>query len=190
MDQNLDDTALWSKALAGEGDAFASIFDRHRARVLRHSVSLTGNLADAEDVLAVAFFEAWRKRNSVRVVDGSILPWLLVTATNTSHNLTRAARRYQQLLARLPVAEDLHDPTANDDGNVAAAMRSLSMNDQRILTVCVIEGLSERSAAAVLGIPPGTVKSRLFRAKKRLAQLITNIPTSEVTPLRGEPYAY
>jgi len=190
MEQKLDETALWAKAKAGEGGAFAMIFDCHRARVLRHSVSLTGNLADAEDVLAVVFFEAWRKRDAVRIVDGSILPWLLVTATNTSHNLTRAARRYQQLLARLPVAEDTYDPAASDGDYVAAAMRSLPMNDQRVLTVCVIEGLNERSAASVLGIAPGTVKSRLFRAKKRLAQLITNTPTSDLTPLRGEPHAY
>jgi RNA polymerase sigma factor (sigma-70 family) len=54
-----------------------------------------------------------------------------------------------------------------------SALRTLSVTDQQVLTLCVIEGLSEREAAATMGVAPGTVKSRLHRAKARLEQQYT-----------------
>ena len=57
---------------------------------------------DAEDVAASAFLELFRRRDDVRVVNGSVLPWLLVTASNLARNSARARRRYQEFLARLP----------------------------------------------------------------------------------------
>src|SRR6187402_2563291 len=98
------DSVDWALAIAGEGEAFGRIFDRHQARVLRHSVRLVANRADADDVMALTFLEAWRNRARMRLVDGSVLPWLLVTATNVANNTNRGARRYRALLERLPVA--------------------------------------------------------------------------------------
>lgn len=88
-----DDAEHWRRAIAGEGDAFAAIFDRHRSRVLRHSLRLVPTASDADDIVAITFMEAWRRRRTVRFVDGSVLPWLLVTATNVSHNVRRSSRR-------------------------------------------------------------------------------------------------
>jgi DNA-directed RNA polymerase specialized sigma24 family protein len=96
------DEADWEQTCAGDGDAFGRIFDRYRQRLYRHSYRLVPDRADADDVVAIAFFEAWRRRDSARFVDGSILPWLLVIATNSAHNVSRSARRYRALLAKLP----------------------------------------------------------------------------------------
>ncbi|WP_449374720.1 RNA polymerase sigma factor [Arthrobacter psychrolactophilus] len=65
---------------------------------------------EAEDVVATVFLELWRRRVKVRLVDGSILPWLLVTTTNVARNTRRAAFRYRKLLNSLPRAEDAPDP--------------------------------------------------------------------------------
>ncbi|WP_396133584.1 RNA polymerase sigma factor [Arthrobacter sp. 1088] len=51
---------------------------------------MVGGRHDAEDATAAAFLELWRRREGVRLVDGSILPWLLVTTTNTARNLQRS----------------------------------------------------------------------------------------------------
>lgn len=191
MEQLPDDAADWERARAGDGEAFGIIFDRHRPRVLRHCVRLVATPSDAEDVLAVVFLEAWRKRDSVRFVDGSMLPWLLVTATNAAHNQARASRRYQRLLERLPAPALVADPAAYfGDDYAQLAMRTLSLKDQEVITVCVLQGLSEREAALVLGVPPGTVKSRLSRAKARLAERIVTPLTTEPHFAKEAPHAY
>lgn len=168
------DETEWADAARGDGEAFGRIFDRHRDRVFRHSLRLVPTASDADDVVAVAFLEAWRRRQQLRFVDGSMLPWLLVTATNAAHNLSRASRRYRALLARLPVDEHAADHAdLYDQGEAHVALRSLSLTDQQVVSLCILQGYSERDAAAALGVPAGTVKSRLSRAKRRLADQLT-----------------
>lgn len=172
-----DDAADWALATAGEGEAFGRVFDRHRDRVFRHGFRLVATHDDAEDLVALTFLEAWRRRDAVRLVDGSALPWLLVTATNVAHNLGRSARRYRALLNRLPPAPAVADPAERfADSDAVAALSTLGLRDRQVITLCVLEGMSEREAASALRVPPGTVKSRLSRAKQRLASRLTAAP--------------
>lgn len=97
-----DESVAWRRALDGDGEAFGRLFDAHSARVFRHARRLTSDVHDAEDVVAAAFLELWRRRRDVRTVNDSVLPWLLVTATNLSLNHGRGLRRYRSLLDRLP----------------------------------------------------------------------------------------
>ncbi len=160
----------WSQAQRGVGEGFGRIFDRHRDRVYRHVLRLVPVPADADDAVAIVFFETWRRRDDARLVDGSLLPWLLVTATKVTQNLTRSARRHRALLAKLPAEEHAHDHADHlDDGPASTALRELPLVDRHVITLCVLEGLTDREAALVLGLPVGTVKSRLSRAKRRLA---------------------
>lgn len=166
-----DDAAEWAGAVAGDGEAFGRLFDRHRDRVRRHAHRLAPTTEDAEDVVALTFLEAWRRRAHVRIVDGSVLPWLLVTASNVARNQHRAARRHRALLAKLPPASPVvHAP--HDESGIVARLDELSVADRQVLVLCVIEGFSEREAAEALGVPPGTVKSRLSRARRRLAHAV------------------
>ncbi|MFD1720442.1 RNA polymerase sigma factor [Amnibacterium endophyticum] len=166
-----DDAEVWSRAVSGDGESFGVVFDRHRDRVRRHLTRLLDTPQDVEDAVAVVFLEAWRRRSSVRLVQGSVLPWLLVTATYTANNARRSARRYRALLDRLPPPEPAVDDTSLlEESDVVAALRRLSEADQQILTLCVLEEWSERDAAEALHVRPGTVKSRLHRAKRRLVK--------------------
>lgn len=83
-ESGVSDEVLWSQVVNGDGDAFGVLFDRHHDRVWRHALKVLSVPHVAEDVTAVVFYEAWRRRADVRVVNDSILPWLLVTANNTS----------------------------------------------------------------------------------------------------------
>lgn len=170
------DQTLWRRVIVGDGDSFGVIFDRHRSRVRRHAHGLVPNPEDAEDVVAVVFLEAWRRRARVRFVDGSVLPWLLRTATNIAYNHTRSARRYARALARLPVEEHAPDHADSvDDGAAIAATRSLPLPHQEVIVLCVIEGLSPAEAGHVLGVADGTVRSRLSRAKAQLREALPSI---------------
>lgn len=163
------DESAWARLLSGDARAFGELFDRHHPRLLAHSSRLASCSAEADDIVAVVFLEAWRKRNSVRFIDGSMLPWLLATANYTAKNLSRSARRYRSALARLPVAAAHEDSVDFGDGAAESALRLMPVKDRQVITLCIIEGLSDGEAAALLRIPVGTVKSRLSRAKRRLA---------------------
>jgi RNA polymerase sigma factor (sigma-70 family) len=167
------DESEWAKALLGDGEAFGVVFDRHRARVFRHSYRLVASSADADDLVSIVFLEAWRRRRSLRFVDGSVLPWLLVTATNSARNLLRNSRRYRQVLSGLPYKVRPETELLDSGGGDAeTSMQELSLSHQRVLVLCVLEGFSERDTAQALGVPIGTVKSRLSRAKDQLAQRV------------------
>ena len=131
----LDEAGAWGRAAAGDGDAFGRLFDAHSGRVYRHALRLTGDIHNAEDVLAAAFLELWRRRKDVRVVDGSVLPWLLVTAGNLALNQGRGLRRHRAFLARLLRQEQQVDPAEvqallradlDVDPDLLAAIKTLS----------------------------------------------------------------
>jgi RNA polymerase sigma-70 factor (ECF subfamily) len=177
-----DEAEAWSKARDGDGAAFASMFDAHRDRVFGQALRLLRHPHDAEDVTAIVFLEAWRRRDAVRLVDGSIIAWLLVTTNYTVSNHDRSVRRYRRALARLPRPADQEDHapgidrSIDDDAGttrVRSAFARLTPRDQDVITLCVLEELPLADVAVVLGIPVGTVKSRLSRARQRLADLTT-----------------
>lgn len=176
--QSSQDEADWTRACEGDGEAFARIFDRHRERVYRHSLRLAPSPTEVDDAVAITFLEAWRNRQRARLIEGSLLPWLLVTATNVTRNQARSARRHALFLARLPPVEHAADHAdLHDDGPASKALRSLSTADRHVITLCVLEGLTDREAAQALGVAVGTVKSRLSRAKRRLAAQLDSATT-------------
>jgi RNA polymerase sigma-70 factor (ECF subfamily) len=189
---DFDEAAAWSAARGGDGPAFASVFDRHRDRVFGHALRLVRERHDAEDVTAIVFLEAWRKRNAVRLVDGSIIGWLLVTTNYTVRNHTRGLRRYRTALSTLPAPapQEDHAPRVDDtldhagrDRQVREAFESLSKRDQDVITLCILEELTTAQAAEALGVPEGTVKSRLSRARKRLTELAPRLATEANTTI-------
>lgn len=174
------DEALWVRVCAGEEAALGTLFDRHEARLFRHARRLLTAREDAKDAVTIAFFELWRKRAAVRLVDGSPLPWLLNTVSNSARNLERSGRRYRALLARTPAAAPAAAPTARDETGVLAALKRLPAREQSVIVLTVLEGYPERAAAETLGIPLGTVKSRLARAKSKLRDEMTAMEASWV----------
>jgi RNA polymerase sigma-70 factor (ECF subfamily) len=190
---DFDEAAAWSAARDGDAEAFASLYDRHRDRVFGHALRLVRQRHDAEDVTAVVFLEAWRKRASVRQVDGSIIGWLLVTTTYTVRNHSRSLHRHRSALAKLPPApnQDDHAPRIDDaidasgrDGRMREAFAKLSKRDQDVISLCILEELTSAQAAEALGVPEGTIKSRLSRARKRLAELAAPL-ADDTTILEG-----
>jgi RNA polymerase sigma factor (sigma-70 family) len=175
------DQQLWSQAtneLAGE--AFGQLFERHADRVYAHCFSRTGSWSTAEDLTSVVFLEAWRKRSEVRFSGDSALPWLLGVANNATRNAQRSLRRYKLLLAKLPPPEAEADFAADavervDQERLAqhllCSMAGLRQEEREVLALCDWAGLSYAEAAVAMGVPEGTVRSRLFRARQHLRDL-------------------
>lgn len=174
------ESALWSAARQADERAFAGVFDLHRDRVFRHAMRLVDSRADAEDVVAMAFADLWRRRDDVRVVDGSVLPWLLVTTTNHARNSGRGQRRYRAMLVGLPhsVEEDAaHVAVGRIEARerraaLRTALAKLSPTDASLLLLTVIEGMTAADAAVVVGVTHDAARTRLTRARKKLRTLL------------------
>lgn len=177
MGSTESDSSLWLKATSGTNRAFVVLFDRYQPRVFRAAYRHVGDVADAEDVVAIVFLEVWRLRKKVRIVDDSLAPWLLTLTMNVSLNFRRAQRRYRMMLSKFPPSLSTEDPAQFSDERIdfeerASELRSalsrLSAADRVVVELCLVEELSIRAAAATLDIPEGTVKSRLHRARRQL----------------------
>jgi RNA polymerase sigma factor (sigma-70 family) len=178
----LTDATLWERAAAGDAEAFGRIFERHARVVYNYCFRRTGDWSQAEELTAIVFLEAWRRRRQVDLERESALPWLLGVATNVLRNLRRSQRRHRAALERLPrervadFAEDV-DERLDDERRMRAALRALRKlprADQDVLALCVWEELTYQQAALALGVPVGTVRSRLSRARDRLRELTSN----------------
>jgi RNA polymerase sigma-70 factor (ECF subfamily) len=176
------DTELWTAGTEGDEAAFGQLFERHSRAVYNHAFRLCGSWSVAEDVTQTTFVTAWRRRRDTRLVDGSVLPWLLVVATNAARTEHRSRRRWQALLRRVPPepegasdhAEEVADRLADEQRmrGLLALVRKLPRAEREALALCVWSGVAYPQAAAILGVSEGAVRSRVSRARARLARMV------------------
>jgi len=173
------DSVLWVRSRGGDTDAFGVLFDRHARTIYNYCFRRVGDWAVAEDLLSIVFLEAWRRRN-LEIPADKVLPWLLGVATNVVRNRRRAERRYAAALRRLPPQGV--EPDYGDDANerlddqrlMQRALELISQLPRRerdVFALCGWCELSYEDAALALGIPVGTVRSRLSRARARMREL-------------------
>jgi RNA polymerase sigma factor (sigma-70 family) len=175
------DAELWERAARGDADAFGGLFERHATAIYNYLFRRTADWSLAEDLTSVVFLEAWRRCGRVRLERELALPWLLGVATNVLRNRRRSQWRHRAALERLPrelerdFADDL-DARLDDQRRMNAVLRSMARlpkREQDIVALCLWTELSYEEAAVALGIPVGTVRSRLSRARARLRALST-----------------
>ncbi|GAA3247052.1 RNA polymerase sigma factor [Dactylosporangium siamense] len=185
------DAELWAKALNGDQAAFSVLFDRHAKAVYNHCFRAAASWVMAEDATQSTFLIAWRKRDQVRLVDGSVLPWLLSTATNAVRDERRSARRWLAALLRMPpdrdAAVEVADQVAErvDDirrvRTVLRAVRHLPRAEREALMLCVWSSVSYADAARVLGIAESSVRARVSKARSRLDRLLRHGTVEKVS---------
>jgi RNA polymerase sigma factor (sigma-70 family) len=177
-DAAASDRALWNRALSGDELAFVTVYDRYAQRLLTYAHRRTGSSQRAEDAVSLVMLEAWRRRRDVRFgSDETIAGWLFHTARYVLANDARAARRHRQALARIaqlapPHTDDLDSHLLDDERlrRVLDALAKLPSRERDVLELAAWSGLSESEMATALGIPIGTLKSRLSRARRHLAE--------------------
>ncbi len=174
---DVPDAELWDRASEQDGSAFGELFERHSNAVYNHCFRRTASWSRAEDLTSVVFLEAWRKRSEVRFHSDSIRPWLLAVANNVLRNSNRSLRRYGRLVRTVTaraiepdVAEEA-SARLDDERAMAAVLSEIQMltdREQEVIALCDWSGLSTEEAAVAMGVPVGTVKSRLSRAHDHL----------------------
>lgn len=150
--------------------AFGDVYERHGVAVRRYVVSRVG-VANGEDLAAEVFIRAFRTRDKCRAEHGSARPWLLGIANNVIGDHRRIELRRLATLERLLV--DQREAAAQTDvgltPEVIHALRRLPASHRDTLLLMVWGELSRDEVAAALGVPVGTVNSRIARVRKRLA---------------------
>jgi RNA polymerase sigma factor (sigma-70 family) len=174
-DDASDDADLVGRVRAGDTDAYAVLVRRH-ARAAMRTARLLGAGSDAEDVVQEALVKAYRSLGSFRA-DRPFRPWLLRIVANEARNAHRSAVRRagrEERQARDLWAE-LLDPAAavvdrEDQARLLAAVAGLPEKHRRVVACRYLLELDEADTAVVLGLPRGTVKSRLSRGLTRLRE--------------------
>jgi RNA polymerase sigma factor (sigma-70 family) len=173
-----DESLLRARA-DGDPQAFTELYERHARTIYNYLFRRLADWSEAEDLTAVVFLEAFRRRRDVVIVEGKILPWLYGIATNVLRNRRRAMWRHRRLLAQLasePAEAMTPDVAARAEASgqmrsVLKRIAGLPRQQQDVVALCVWSGLSYEEAAVALGVPIGTVRSRLARARAALAEL-------------------
>jgi len=150
-----------------DAELLRTLHDEHAAALWGFVLHLTGgDRARAEDVVQETLFRAWRRPAVLAQRDASARGWLFTVARNIVVDDWRAGRRRPTTSSELlpePIEPDTTD-TALQSIMVAEAVRRLTRDHRTVLLECYFRGSTAAQAAARLGIPVGTVKSRLHYA--------------------------
>jgi len=179
-----DDGELFARAQRGETAAYEEIVQRYQQVAFRTAYVITGSAADAEDAAQEGFVKAYRALATFRQ-GAEPRPWLLRIVANEARNRVRSAGRRHQLELRLaegfrpggaapsPEAAAL---AAEDRRRLLGLVNELGDEDRLVIASRYFLELSGEETAEALGIPEGTVKSRLSRALARLRARVEETP--------------
>jgi RNA polymerase sigma-70 factor (ECF subfamily) len=152
-----------------------TLYEEHGRSLLAYATRLTGDRTAAEDVVQETLVRAWRHASTLTEERGSVRGWLLTVARNivTDRARARAARPTEvaESPATPPIERD-HSETVVDTMVVLDALDQVSPEHRDVLVEIYYRGRSVTEAATVLGIPPGTVKSRTYYALRALRAAI------------------
>ncbi len=159
-------------AAAGEVDAFARIVKQMQGRVWRYIVLIVRDHALAEDLTQEVFVRVHRRLDTLRSHE-RFVPWVFSIARNAAYDAGRSrSRRPLTLVGDRDLGEtvDAHDPHVTAE--VHDALDRLDTDLREALVLVALIGLSYEEASGMLSVPEGTVKSRVFRARKQMIQLL------------------
>ncbi|MFF8959474.1 RNA polymerase sigma factor [Streptomyces sp. NPDC014894] len=187
----LDDAEVIAQSLA-HPDVFALLYDRHASDIHRYAARRLGEGA-AEDIMAETFLIAFRGRRRYDTSRLSARPWLYGIAAKLIGGHRRSEERALRAMARSgedPLAEawsDRSDDRLAAQAPLAGALARLSPGDRHVLLLIAWADLGYQETAEALGIPLGTVRSRLNRARRKVREALIADPAfapdaTELTP--------
>ncbi|MCL1587222.1 MAG: sigma-70 family RNA polymerase sigma factor [Actinomycetia bacterium] len=178
------DIALIDRYLSGDIDAFNELMDAHEDRVFAICLRILRNREAALDATQDTFLTVFRKADRYKAT-AAFSTWLYRVTVNTCYDYLRKEKRKRA--DRLPETHDIADPTSQDEfeavdvrPQIEVALDTLSPEFKAAVVLVDLEGMSIEQASDTLEVPTGTIKSRLFRARKQLSQSLGNLrPSNE-----------
>lgn len=173
------DVALIDRYLSGDVNAFNELMDAHEDRVFAICLRMLRDRESALDATQETFLTVFRKADRYQA-KAAFSTWLYRVAVNTCYDQMRRTRRKRA--DRLPETHDPVDIRSTDAFDAADLRPTIeqalsNLNEEFRSTVILVDlqGMSLEQASEILEVPQGTVKSRLFRARKQLAEELGNL---------------
>lgn len=189
------DRALVAEALAGDRASFEALVRQYQARVVNYAMAVVRDRGEAEDVAQETFIRAFRSLRRFRG-DSSFKTWLYTIATNTARTaLERRGRRERvgdrslddetrsQGAADVPSGRPDAEAVLVTRDAIDRALAELPDTLREAVVLRDVEGLDYKEIAEVIGVPIGTVESRIFRARQRLRTLLAPLRSTGATPM-------
>jgi RNA polymerase sigma-70 factor, ECF subfamily len=175
--ENSSDEVLISRIAGGDQLAMRTLFGRHRVSLYRWLLRLVGDRALADDLLSEVFLDVWRQAASFEA-RSSVSTWLLAIARYKA--LSARRRRTDAELDEAivsTVADPADDPELvlqkkNQAELLRQSLAKLSPEHGEVIDLVYYHGKSVREVAEIVGTPEATVKTRMFYARKKLAELV------------------
>lgn len=175
-----DDRALLARVADGDRDALEALYRMHAGWLTARLQSRCGDPDLADIATQDTFLAAWKSAKKFRG-DGEVGAWLWGIGIRRLIDVLRKRRAVPVDPARLVIHQ--HNPTAEasledvalggSHGELDAAMQALPGDLRAVLIATAIDGLSTKEAARLLGVPQGTVKTRLMRARRQMQEALT-----------------
>jgi RNA polymerase sigma-70 factor (ECF subfamily) len=171
------DEALIAAIAAGDRAAMRILYNRHQIRVFRFAARLVDDAAGAEDVVSEAFIEVWRQADRFEG-RSSVSTWIMSIARFKALSVRR---RRQEIELDDKVAETVADQYSNPEqilletdrrAQLRACLSQLSPDHREIIDLVYYHDKTIEEVAEIVGVPKNTVKTRMFYARRRLAQLL------------------
>ena len=171
------DEALIVAIAADDQRAMRTLYNRHRVRVFRFAIRLVGDAASAEDVVSEAFLEVWRQADRFER-RSSVSTWIMSIARFKALSVRR---RRQEIDLDEKLAETIADQSSTPEqavlemdrsAQLRACLTQLSPDHREIVDLVYYHDKTIEEVAEIVGVPKNTVKTRMFYARKRLAQLL------------------
>lgn len=176
--QDTSDEALVAAVAQGDKRALQVLFGRHNVRVYRFVLRILNDEAAAEDMVSEVFFDVWRQAERFER-RSQVSTWLLAIARNKALSVLR--RRSTEELDE-EVAEFIEDPSDNPEVSMQKKQQSSVLRDcltqlspahREIVDLVYYHEKTVEEVAEIVGVPTSTVKTRMFYARKRIGELMT-----------------
>ena len=150
----------------GDQAAFQQIFNATSRRLYGLAFTIVGNSADADDVVAEVFLQAWRNASNYDPGRGSVVTWLLVICRSRSLDLLRRQRAPTDDIDDVAPAAWEHETWADTatEQRLARGMAALSNVQRQLIALAFYRGLTHQEIAETTDLPLGTIKSHIRRA--------------------------
>lgn len=175
--QETDDATLIAATAGGETSALRGLYERHSVRVFSYLMRVVGERAVAEELLNEVFLEVWRNAGRFEARSAATT-WMLAIAHNKAVSSLRRRRETAPIDERVAeIADPAEGPEASaqkaDAGRLMrTCLDGLSPDHREVIELAYYQDQSVEQIASILAIPAGTVKTRMFHARRKLGELL------------------
>lgn len=176
-----EEQSLISRVVEGDREAFRELFAVYQLRLYSYLMKLLSDKAEAEDVLVDTMFTVWKDAKQFKGTS-KLSTWIFGIAHNKALNAMRSrGRRAESQLESVDPAPDLAPSPQNQAATgllrakIQAALDKLSPEHRDVVELTFYEGFSYEEIARIVSCPVNTVKTRMFHARKKLKQLLSEM---------------